>query len=500
MPGYNYFSEGVLAKTDWNNLALAVQLNLNYLEGFAHIYPLTEIVGNLEVVPPPVWSYRRIHNGVLQQETLMQRIDRVRAAIGFAPFEWPSGFDLESSARMLSAADLQTLARAVGCPYEASQTQYPSMAMCEPAYAATNETRTGYESTVAIVWRTSGSGIDYYTISRGASMRSSIHRTSLNADANRALVKYIDYEPFPGMPLKKWRGSSPIEKIQSFAHAIVECLAWPVTAHTVAKWYDCGVAEAFFAAGLPDPSKASGALTCLGETMDIGKDIKLFNGTLYFNDLNHSEGVICFLPAKYPKSQEYSDPNDWQFFTEPDSPGIIGAQFVPFNFTQDAHITATENQPQIAILSSPIVKQAKHWEIIVDFWSHRFLVDTTEKIPTNYKVSAKMEGNAAIPTLFRAQIADDVGNIATAGTFAEGAGAVMDYVGETSFNVGCSIDPSWSAFPDIADVDINDIESYRQFISQHTTEQRNNGSVMKRKVCYAEVDFTIPVVWLASQR
>jgi len=500
MAEYAYFSEGILAKTDWNNLVEAIQLNLNYLEGFTG-KSLTYIQGARNVIPRPIWSWNRVDAaGEIQAETLTARIDAVRAAVGFAPFEWPAGMvaGMAAGGRMLSATDARTLARAVGCPYTASQTQYPAAASVEPAYGAVTENITAVSKKLEPVARYEGGrnmGLDYYRVTKtdGAT---AISKTSKTAAENTQHILYTDEWGEVGA----WPGDRPIEKLRSFAHSLMECNAWPCLVHRLIKWYDCGCMNAFFSAIMPDPSGIAGALTALGERLSNGSEIHFFTGSVNYLGLNYYNDW-GFLPSKYGKAPQFTDPPDGQFYSEPFSPGLIGTQYCSYDFTADSHITDSAYSPQMAILSTPVIKQSKQWDIRINYWSYRFLADANVRTPSNYIVSKNEENaNAVPPALYRARKMDLLGTITELGEFTAGAGAVSDFGGDTEMEIGCSIDPSWESMPQPNDANIAGPISYKQFVSQHTSEQCDNGEVMKRLVAYAEVDFTIPMVWLASRR
>jgi len=62
---------------------------------------------------PVLWTWT-----VENSWTIRERIDQVRKATGFAPFQWPVAIDLQSESRFFSAKDLKIVSRAVGYPIE----------------------------------------------------------------------------------------------------------------------------------------------------------------------------------------------------------------------------------------------------------------------------------------------------------------------------------------------------------------------------------------------
>ncbi len=105
---YTYMVEGEVARySNWNLLVAQIVENLNILE-FKLGMELTKL-WPLEAGAARCWAWKTLNGW-----QFVDRIDAVRLAIGFAGFTWPAGFNLTDESRFMSAADLATLARAVG--------------------------------------------------------------------------------------------------------------------------------------------------------------------------------------------------------------------------------------------------------------------------------------------------------------------------------------------------------------------------------------------------
>lgn len=485
MAEYAYFSEGILAKTDWNNLVEAIQLNLNYLEGFTG-KNLTYIQGARNVIPRPVWSWNRVDAaGDIQAEALTARIDAVRAAIGFDPFEWPAGMvaGMAAGGRMLSATDARTLARAVGCPYTASQTQYPAAASVE-SVGTHLERRTGYEPKMTPQYV--GGKLQYLFTAGTAGVTT----TAKTANPSMQAIGYpgIYVPPFPGMPEPGgWHGETPIEKIKSIAHAMSECLAWPSAAHIIEKWYNTGAFGSFLSSIYPS-GIFLGALSINGSQPIQGN---IFPGP----------SIARFSPSQYP----YIEPYDSSY--DIDAPSIICSQFAEFDINPDTHITDAAYSPQMAIISKPTAKNAKKISMTINMITQRGLVSNeqgvlTVLLPWVYKIDSIEESTVALPTTFKAMLLESpfTGSPTNISNFTSGTGAVADYSSETAFAIGCAIASNWDGFPASDEAQIDDLTSYIEYTAADQVLQDERGPIMKRIVSYAEVDFTIPIVWLASRR
>ena len=124
---YTWLTENAYICDAYETLAGQIMTNLSIIEALADPTKSPDERTNLialDANPKQIWSW--IIKGtdpIADRETLVQRIDAVRSALGFTAFTWPTGFNLLNQSRWMSAGDINTIARAVGFPV------YPSTSL-----------------------------------------------------------------------------------------------------------------------------------------------------------------------------------------------------------------------------------------------------------------------------------------------------------------------------------------------------------------------------------
>ncbi len=500
MAGYVFLSEtqNVYAGANWQTLSTAIMANLRKLEVHLNSDPATmgefAILTTLHAHGVP----NRVFSWVTDQAiNLITKIDAVRVGMGFGAFQWPADFSTHilDQTRLYSAADINRIARAVGCQFERASTENPFnpgeiLAPNGHHYIIQDAAYEGEEYWTKETWYNYAQGIDGFLSLGSVRTPEAVYRPDLSNDRKasqniRNFSQIANFLNWPGKGGGQWQGSATFEDMKCYYYAYFQ------QTHFDEK--DSAVQDIVYASRHPDYRRQSSPV----HQMAIGK--------MPDPSISYKE----FLGLETPVTQ-ISHVEEWDFGVNNfiDNPGFIGGMFYFFDTDNGSQVTDLVNDPQLYVAAIATQVKSKTWDILGNIQGYPRANGLNKYIYQKNTV----EKDVAFPQIDLLSYEDegvDSTRIVYATTSTNGLfKSVSNSLPSGSrVKIGLMARKTWeessgaNVRPEPSDVKTNTLNSLffdpNDFPSWDTTI---NGEIIKRKVAYAEWSCTIPFVWAASRR
>lgn len=470
---YSYSVEGALARyTNWDVLVSQIMANLNILETHLGITP-TQLY-SLDPDKPKVFCWLA-KNGV----DIKDRIDSVRASIGFDNFEWRTGFNPTDGTQYMSFDDLAMMARAVGIP----GARIPKSEIDVPYMYANGSSS---ESIISKQYSSTYKANPVNIQTRDAAQVYDINFSLSKYEFSLNLPNVDGYSFLNNVTFRvredQWKAAVGFSKLR-IAYSFNLYSIWNKSGNDIDAFQDISMAQ-IFQFGLPvDPEITGFGAPTMGYTTSIPSTGDEFKKALYL------------LPNPFIKVD-----NSYVFslrFNPEERLGDFGEYFVYDPIIGDSAVS-----PQLAFLANANSKKSKRWDFEVNHIANHAYVSGYDYGEVIYRVTKADETPLTVPQLDIVFTPD--GNNFTVMDTVNGDGVVsgvMDWIQTSAtYFFGCVINPSALSLP--SDIPLNALSEYYQYGATPNTigQQTDNGVIMKRAAIYAETELTPPFIWMAARR